>query len=80
MTWNKDDVAAGATDAAREGRLFVMPEKGLLILNSEWEDRGWYSVVVIDNQHRVHERVYWVDVAPAIDIDLDSRGCKNMRL
>ena len=77
----KDEKAIATTDAARERRVFVMPEKGLLILNSDWEDRGWYTVVVIDDYNNVHERLFWVDVAQPLNervIDVDAAECKNI--
>ncbi|XP_072017073.1 ovochymase-like [Amphiura filiformis] len=61
--WNKDSTAV--TD--REGTIFI-PEKGLLVLNSEWKDRGYYTCVVITRHSDVMERVFKVEVVPSMNM------------
>ena len=77
ITWTKDGQNIARTTADSEGRVFTMPNQGLLILNSEWEDRGFYRGLVVTNQHTVNEQVFWVDVAPSqVDEDMNTGGCK----
>ncbi|XP_072020759.1 uncharacterized protein [Amphiura filiformis] len=68
LYWVKDSVTV--TDLERE--IFVIPERGLLILDSEWGDGGYYTCVMItrqDNRDNVMERVFKVEVVPYIHMD-----------
>ena len=54
-----------------------MKEKGVLILNSEWDDRGYYAGSVVTSDSRHIQQIFFVDVAPTADVDLNSgSGCK----
>ncbi|XP_072032084.1 uncharacterized protein [Amphiura filiformis] len=78
VNWAKDGLNVGHTRASAEGRIYTIPEQGLLILNSEWEDRGYYTCVVIavvNGQHEPKEQVFWVDVAPpVVDVEMNTGG------
>ncbi|XP_072017072.1 uncharacterized protein [Amphiura filiformis] len=62
--WNKDSTTV--TD--QEGTIFIIPEKGLLILNSEWKDRGYYTCVMITKHNIAMERVFKVEVVPSMNM------------
>ena len=58
-----------------------MKEKGLLILNTEWEDRGHYACLVVTSEPKAIEQTFFVDVAPTADVDLNSGGgCKYRQM
>ncbi|XP_072024562.1 uncharacterized protein [Amphiura filiformis] len=65
VNWVKDSVVV----ADQEGRIFIIPDKGLLVLNSEWKDGGYYTCVVITRQLDIVEKVFRVDVDQNTAVD-----------
>ncbi|XP_072020742.1 serine protease 30-like [Amphiura filiformis] len=71
VIWIKDNVTIiSSSVAGRKGRIVTIPEQGLLILDSAWEDQGLYTCVVITNQNYVTKHMFSVDI-DAISIDVD---------
>ncbi|XP_072024525.1 ovochymase-like [Amphiura filiformis] len=65
VNWNRN----GVTLADQEGKIFIIPERGLLILDSELIDQGYYTCVMITRQLNVIERVFRVKVVPPIHMN-----------
>ena len=76
LDWQKDGKAIEVSNAYQERRVYIIRGEGLLVLNAQYSDRGYYTCLGIRQQYLIQKTIL-LDVAPSSDSDRPLRSCES---